>query len=175
MTSAAAIAVVPIPSANLLLRELVTGYVSLCNAASMPVSVSASSARDGEVVQANALADDVFTLTAAEPISKNSFVERASQGLVRPTEAQASAIGWSVTGAASAGDRLLVAVQLSALTGGGFDATGAGFIPPTSDAPNGVITGTERGQVYSQLDPSETFVVRNWTFDGVVGTNTGWL
>jgi len=175
MTSASAVATVPIPAANLLLRELTPGFVSLCTPITIPVSVSAGTARSGEVVQANALVDDVFALTASEPIAKNALVERSSAGMVRPSSDDALVIGRAVTAAEKAGDRLMVALQLSNLTDTPGPGTDIGFIPPSSDAPNGVLAGEARGQVYTQLDESGTGSLRIWTFNGIPGANTGWL
>jgi hypothetical protein len=40
--------------------------------------------------------------------------------------------------------------------------------------PNGLYAGAAKGLMYSQLDPTLAYVMRIWTFDGIVGETTGW-
>jgi hypothetical protein len=47
--------------------------------------------------------------------------------------------------------------------------------PPGTAAPKGVITGSMKGQMYTQTDPTGTYILRQWVFNGEPGTNTNWL
>lgn len=42
-------------------------------------------------------------------------------------------------------------------------------------SPEGVVTGTREGQYYVQTDANDSRIERVWYFNGVVGTNTGWI
>jgi len=47
--------------------------------------------------------------------------------------------------------------------------------PPGPAAPEGVVAGILKGQLYAQLDETSTYIARQWIFNGTPGTNTGWL
>ena len=177
MTSDSGYAVLAVPAAGLLLRELAAGFFTLSGPSSQPVAVSANTAIAGEVVQANALADDVFTLIAGEPIPENAKVQLANLGTVRVLLEGGTYIGRAITAAKTPGERLKVAVDTSSLYGqaGGGGAVGAVPIPPGTDEPDGNIIGELPGVMYTQLDPTGTYTLRIWTFNGVAGTNTGWI
>lgn len=167
---------VDIPRANLLLRELAPGFATLGNRSDAPVVVSASTALADHMVQANALADDVFTLEAAGPIEKNSLVQLSLLGRVETYVEGGTAIGRAVTSAQAIGDTLLVSVQWGALAGGGGATNPEDvFLIPGTTAPEGNVIGVARGQVYTQLAPSGTYKQRDWTFNGTPGTNVGWI
>jgi hypothetical protein len=177
MTSDSGVAMLAVPAAGLLLRELAPGFLTLSGPSSLPVAVAANTAIAGEVVQANALADDIFTLVAKTSIDENAKVQLSTLGTVEALVEGGVYLGRAVTGAKAAGDRIKIAVDTSTIygqaTGGG--GSSASFIAPSSDPPNGVIVGEARGQTYTQLDPTETYTVRLWTFNGTPATNTGWI
>jgi hypothetical protein len=47
--------------------------------------------------------------------------------------------------------------------------------PPGTAAPEGTIVGNLKGQFYTQLDPTGTYIARQFVFNGTPGTSTGWL
>lgn len=179
MTNASAIAVVDISSSGLLLRELSPGYVTLSGSAPVtpPVSVSANTANAGEVVQAQALCDDVFTLMTAENLLVGDKVQLFALGRIIKLD-NGLYLGHAAT-SAKAGERVKVAVDLSSIYGLAEGGGGNGENPvasaPSSEPPEGNVVGTMKGAIYSQLDVSEKYKVRDWTFNGTVGTAIGWL
>jgi len=54
-------------------------------------------------------------------------------------------------------------------------STSAIAAPPGAAPPEGNIVGLVRGQIYSQLDPTGTYKLRDWVFDGQSGLKTGWV
>jgi len=178
MTSDAGVAMLAVPASGLLLRELAAGFYTLSGPSSQPVAVSANTAIAGEVVQANALADDVFILVAGGPVPQNSKVQLSNLGTVSVFAEGGTYLGRAITETTAAGQRLKVAVDTSTLYGeaaGGGGGTGITPIPPGLDAPEGNIIGELPGITYTQVDSTETYTVRLWTFNGVAGTNTGWI
>lgn len=194
-----AIAAVDIPGGNLLLRQTATGYVSLCGSNNTPFAVSTNAARRTHAAPCNALVDDVFALTAAAFISDGTSVELAEEGRVRPYVA-GRMIGRALTTALTAGDWISVGVELAGFLPGGGGTGGieeaptdgrlyarqgdiadwvaiqpALAAPPGTAAPEGVIIGTAKGVMYTQLHSSGLYIARQWVFNGTVGTSTGWL
>jgi len=178
MTSDAGVAVLAVPAAGLMLRELAAGFFTLSGPSSQPVAVAANTANAGEVVQANALADDVFTLISGGPVPQNSAVQLSNLGTVAIFADGGTYIGRAITEAKAAGERLKVAVDTSSLYGeatGGGGGTGIAPISPGTESPEGNIVGELPGVTYTQTDSTGTYAVRTWTFNGVAGTNTGWI
>ena len=72
------------------------------------------------------------------------------------------------------------AEQAYALANSKSGSGGGGSIVPEEDrsgtaSPEGVITGREKMQEYTQLAGDELTAITTWKFNGTVGENTGWI
>jgi len=164
MRSATVKTMVDVPDAGLLLEEVGPGLVDLCSATGIPISVSAATCFAGEMVQANALTDDIFTLIAAGPIPQYSPVELAAAGRVA-APASGTAIGRSIRGASAAGDRVDVAIQLAEFLG---PAVGGTVVTPTITPPGGSVTSV----TMISLATSTAGSVLRYTLDGLAPDST---
>jgi hypothetical protein len=46
---------------------------------------------------------------------------------------------------------------------------------PGVSSPEATIIGFAKGQTYTQTDATGTYKMRDWTFNGTPGANTGWI
>jgi hypothetical protein len=107
-------------------------------------------------------------------ITNGDVVELADGGSVRPFLGNLR-FGRAASTAEALGRQIKVSVETSETIGAQGGGLSFAWIAPGTVAPNGAIIGYARGQTYAQLDAGGTYVLRQWTFAGTEGENTGWL